>query len=55
MPLGSITGSLGFLSITGSSWGCKDSDTTEPLTLLLGASQAVLVVKNLPSNVETWV
>ena len=29
MSLGSITGSLGFLSITGSSWGCKESDMTE--------------------------
>ena len=55
MSLGSITGSLGFLSITGSSWGCKESDTTEPLTLSPVASQVVLAVKNLPSNVETWV
>ena len=55
MSLGSITGSPGFLSITRSSWSCKESDTTEQLALSLGASQVVLVAKNLPSNVETRV
>ena len=33
-------------------WGCKESDTTEKLTLW--ASMVAQMVKNLPAMLETW-
>ena len=40
---------------TYSPWDCKESDTTEQLTLSLWASLVAQKVKNLPVLWETWV
>ena len=40
---------------TYSPWDCKESDTTEQLTLSLWASLVAQMVKSLPAVQETWV